>query len=144
MRERNCLINFIRHHGRSLIYSASVSPPALGAALAALELMETDPEPRLRLHANVARMRAGLVQLGFRVGQAKTPVLPIYIGEEMRMLPMWRMLFDEGVYTNAVIPPAVAPDATMIRTSFMAIHTAEHIDRALDVFEKVGRLAQLI
>ena len=138
------VINYVRHHGRSLIYSASISPASVGAALAALDIMENDPEPRERLHANVSRMRAGLVQLGFRVGEAPTPVLPIYIGDEMRMLPFWRMLFDEGIYTNAVIPPAVAPDATLIRTSFMAVHTDEQIDTALDVFERVGRLANLI
>ena len=89
-------------------------------------------------------MRRGLVELGFRVGESPTPVLPIFIGEEMRMLPFWKTLFDEGVYTNAVLPPAVAPDATMIRTSFMASHTAEQIDRALDIFERVGKMAQLI
>jgi len=138
------VINFIRHHGRSLIYSASMSPAHVAAALAALEIMENDPEPRERLHANVRRMRAGLKELGYTVGEADTPVLPIYIGDEMRMLPFWRMLFDEGVYTNAVIPPAVAPDATLVRTSFMAMHTPEQIDFALSVFEKVGKIAQLI
>jgi 8-amino-7-oxononanoate synthase len=138
------VINFVKHHGRSLVYSASIAPASLGAALASLELMESDPEPRQRLHANVTRMREGLVQLGFKVGTAPTPVLPIYIGDEMRMLPFWRMLFDEGIYTNAVIPPAVAPDATLVRTSFMATHTAEQIDRALDVFERVGRMANFI
>jgi 7-keto-8-aminopelargonate synthetase-like enzyme len=106
--------------------------------------MESDSEPRERLHANVARMRTGLKQLGFNVGDSPTPVLPIHIGEEMRMLSFWRMLFDEGVYTNAVIPPAVAPDATLLRTSFMATHTADQIDRALATFEKVGTLANLI
>jgi 8-amino-7-oxononanoate synthase len=138
------VINFIRHHGRSLIYSASMTPASVAAALAALDIMERDPEPRERLHMNVARMRNGLKQLGFRVGEQPTPVLPIYIGDEMRMLPFWRMLFDEGVYTNAVIPPAVAPDATLIRTSFMAIHTPEQIDEALSVFERVGKIANLI
>ncbi len=138
------VINYVKHHGRSLIYSASISPASLGAALAALDIMENDPEPRQRLHANVKRMRDGLVQLGYRVGEAPTPVLPIYIGDEMRMLPFWRTLYDEGVYTNAVIPPAVAPDATLIRTSFMAAHTPEQIDRALDVFERVGKMANLI
>lgn len=138
------VINFIRHHGRSLIYSASMSPAHVAAALAALDIMENDSEPRERLHANVRRMRKGLQELGYKVGDADTPVLPIYIGEEMRMLPFWRMLFDEGVYTNAVIPPAVAPDATLVRTSFMAMHTPEQIDFALSVFEKVGKIAQLI
>ena len=138
------VINYVKHHGRSLIYSASISPASVGAALAALDIMENDPEPRERLHANVTRMREGLVQLGFKVGEAPTPVLPIYIGEEMRMLPFWRMLFDEGVYTNAVIPPAVAADATLVRTSFMAVHTPEQIDFALSKFEKVGKLANLI
>ncbi len=89
-------------------------------------------------------MRSGLIELGYRVGRAPTPVLPIYMGDEMRMLPFWRALLDEGVYTNAVIPPAVAPEATLIRTSFMASHTPEQIDRALDVFERVGKLANLI
>jgi 8-amino-7-oxononanoate synthase len=138
------VINYIKHHGRSLIYSASIPPPALGAALAALDLMESDSEPRERLHANVKRMRSGLKQLGYSVGESPTPVLPIHIGDEMRMLPFWRMLFDEGVYTNAVIPPAVAPESTLIRTSFMATHTAEQIDRALSIFEKVGNIANLI
>lgn len=138
------VINYVKHHGRSLIYSASISPASVGAALAALDIMENDPEPRERLHANVSRMREGLMQLGYRVGRAPTPVLPIYIGDEMRMLPFWRALYDEGVYTNAVIPPAVAPDATLIRTSFMACHTTEQIDRALEVFERVGKMANLI
>lgn len=138
------VINYIRHNGRSLIYSASISPASLGAALAALDIMESDPEPRERLHANVDRMRAGLVQLGYRVGTARTPVLPVYVGEEMRMLPFWRTLLDYGVYTNAVIPPAVAPDATLIRASFMATHRPEQIDFALGVFERVGKLANLI
>jgi 8-amino-7-oxononanoate synthase len=138
------VINYIKHHGRSLIYSASISPASLGAALAALDIMERDSEPRERLHANVKRMRDGLIQLGFKVGRTESPVLPIHIGEEMRMLPFWRMLLNEGVYTNAVIPPAVAPDDTMIRTSFMATHTPEMIDRALGIFERVGKLANFI
>jgi len=138
------VIEYIKHHGRSLIYSASISPASLGAALASLDIMETEPEHKERLHSNVARMRKGLVELGYKVGEATTPVLPIYIGEEVRMLFFWKALFDEGVYTNAVIPPAVAPDDTLIRTSFMASHTHEQIDRALDVFERVGKLANLI
>lgn len=138
------VINYIRHHGRSLIYSASMSPAHVAAALAALDIMETDSEPRERLHANVRRMRKGLKEMGYKVGEGDTPVLPIYIGDNMRMLPFWRMLFDEGVYTNPVIPPAVAPEDTLIRTSFMAMHTPEQIDRALAVFEKVGKLAELI
>ncbi len=138
------VINYIRHHGRSLIYSASMPPANVGAALAALDVMENDPEPRERLHANVRRMRKGLKELGYKVGDGDTPVLPIYIGDNMRMLPFWRALLDHGVYTNPVIPPAVAPDDTLIRTSFMAIHTPEQIDFALSVFEKVGKLAQLI
>ena len=138
------VIEFIKHHGRSLIYSASMTPPAVAAALAALDIMDNDDEPRARLHANVERMRAGLVQLGFKVGTAPTPVLPIYVGEEMRMLAFWKALLEHGVYTNAVLPPAVAPDDTLIRTSFMATHTHEQIDRALSVFETVGKMAQLI
>ncbi len=138
------VINYIKHHGRSLIYSASMTPPAVAAALAALNIMENDDEPRQRLHANVERMRNGLVQLGFKVGTAQSPVLPIYVGEEMRMLAFWKALLEHGVYTNAVLPPAVGPEDTLIRTSFMATHSNEQIDRALDVFETVGKMATLI
>jgi len=138
------VIDYIKHHGRSLIYSASMAPPSVAAALAALDVMETDSEPRERLHANVRQMREGLLQLGFKVGTAPTPVLPIYVGEEMRMLAFWKALLEHGVYTNAVLPPAVAPDDTLIRASFMATHTSEQIDRALDVFETVGKMATLI
>ncbi len=138
------VIDYIKHHGRSLIYSASMTPPAVAAALAALDVMENDDEPRQRLHANVERMREGLMQLGFKVGTAPSPVLPIYVGEEMRMLAFWKALLEHGVYTNAVLPPAVAPDDTLIRTSFMATHTTEQIDRALDVFATVGKMAMLI
>ena len=138
------VIDYIKHHGRSLIYSASMTPPAVAAALASLDLMENDPEPRERLHANVRRMREGLVQLGFKVGTAETPVLPVYVGEEMRMLAFWKTLLEHGVYTNAVLPPAVAPDDTLIRTSFMASHSNEQIDRALDAFATVGKMANLI
>lgn len=138
------VIEYIKHNGRSLIYSASISPPSLGAALAALRIMQREPEHRERLHANVIRMRKGLRELGFRVGDAPTPVLPVYIGDEMRMLPLWRTLLDKGLYTNAVIPPAVAPDETMIRLSFMATHTEEQIDRALGIFEEVGKIGRFI
>jgi len=138
------VIDYIKHHGRSLIYSASMTPPSVAAALAALDVMDSDDEPRERLHANVERMRSGLIQLGFKVGTAPTPVLPIYVGEEMRMLAFWKALLEHGVYTNAVLPPAVAPDDTLIRTSFMATHTNEQIDRALDVFKTVGKMATLI
>jgi 8-amino-7-oxononanoate synthase len=138
------VIEWVRHHGRSLIYSASMSPAALGAALGALDIMERDGEPRQRLHHNVDRMRRGLRELGYRVGLHPTPVLPIYIGEEMRMLPFWRMLLDAGLFTNAVIPPAVAPDETLIRLSFMASHSDAQIDHALSVFERLGRQAELI
>ena len=138
------VIDYIKHHGRSLIYSASMTPPSVAAALAALDVMDSDDEPRERLHANEERMRSGLIQLGFKVGTAPTPVLPIYVGEEMRMLAFWKALLEHGVYTNAVLPPAVAPDDTLIRTSFMATHTNEQIDRALDVFKTVGKMATLI
>jgi 8-amino-7-oxononanoate synthase len=133
------VIEYIQHHARSLIFSASMPPPNIATVEAALEIIQNEPERRERLWENTGYMRQGLKHLGFDTGLSETPVIPVVIGDDMLTFRFWRELFDEGVYTNPVISPAVPPGRALLRTSMMATHTREQLDRALSAFEKVGR-----
>jgi len=133
------VIHYIKHHARSLIFSASITPASAATVLAALDIIEKEPEHHARLWRNVRRMDAGFRSLGFNTLGSRTPVIPILIGEDMTTFAFWKALYDGGVYTNPVIPPAVPPDQCLIRTSFMSSHEDSHLDRILSVFERVGR-----
>lgn len=138
------IIDFIQHHARALIFSASIPPPNAAAALAALQIMRTEPERVERLQRNGDRWRSGLQQLGFNTGNSVSPIVPVIVGDDMVTFGMWRMLLDEGVYTNPVISPATPNGRQLLRTSCMATHTNDQIDRALEAFAKIGKLANLI
>jgi 8-amino-7-oxononanoate synthase len=133
------VVSFIKHHARSLIFSASIPPANTAAALAALEVMRTEPERPARVLANAEKMRKGYRRLGFNIGNSVTPVVPIIIGDDQLTFMMWKTLFDEGVFVNPVISPAVAPGHQLLRTSYMATHTDEQLDKVLGIFEKVGK-----
>jgi len=107
--------------------------------MAALEIMQTEPERRHRLMAIAEKMRRGYKALGFNVGDTQTPIIPIIIGDDMKTFMTWKALFAAGVYTNPVISPAVPPGMASLRTSYMATHTDEQMDRVLDIFAKVGK-----
>ncbi len=138
------VIEYIQHHARSMIFSASMPPAAVAAVLAALDVIETEPERRKQLWKNTRKMLKGLKELGFDTGRSETPVIPIVVGDMMKALEMWRKLFENGVYVNVVLPPAVPQGRALLRTSYMATHTEEQLDFALDVFEKVGKECGLI
>ena len=138
------VIYFIKHNGRAFLFSASLPPASTAAALAALDIIETEPERRERLWANARRMKKELAGLGFNTGDSKSPVIPIIVGEEIRLATFWRRLLDAGVYTNAAVTPAVEPDRALIRTSYMATHEDKHLDRALEIIAKVGKQCSLI
>jgi len=140
----SAVIEWIQHLARSLIFSASLPAPNVAAALAALDVMEREPERVTRVNEIADRMRAGYRALGFDVGESETPIIPIFIGESMTTMKVWRGLFDAGVYVNVAIPPAVPPGKSLLRTSVMATHTNEQLDRALEAFAKVGRAHRLI
>jgi 8-amino-7-oxononanoate synthase len=140
----SAVIEWIQHLARSLIFSASLPAPNVAAALAALDVMEREPERVTRVNEIADRMRAGYRTLGFNVGESETPIIPIFIGESMTTMKVWRGLFDAGVYVNVAIPPAVPPGKSLLRTSVMATHTNEQLDRALEAFAKVGRAHRLI
>lgn len=134
------VIHYIQHHARSLIFSASIPPANAAAALAALDIMEREPERVERLYRNAEKMRAGFRALGLDTGNSVTPVIPIIIGDDLKTFAVWKALLDGGVFTNPVISPAVPPGRSMLRTSYMATHTEEQLDRVLDVFAQVLRV----
>lgn len=138
------VIHFIQHHARALIFSAAPPASNVAAALAALDIIENEPEHVERLWAIADRMRSGLSELGFDTGPSVSPIIPIIVGEMEEALLAWKALFEAGVYTNAFVPPGVPEGRCLLRTSYMATHTDEQIDRALDIFETVGREIGLI
>lgn len=138
------VIDFIKHNARSLIFSASIPGPNAAAALAALHIMQREPERIERVNQIGATMRAELTRLGFDIGFSETPVIPIIIGDDTRTFQSWKLLFENGVFVNPVLSPAVPPGRQLLRTSYMATHTDDQIDQVLTVFEKVGSQLGLI
>ncbi len=137
-------IHWIQHLARSLIFSASPPAPNVAAALAALDVMEREPERVERVNAVADRMRRSLAELGFDVGESQTPIIPLFIGDSLATMKAWRALFDAGVYVNVAIPPAVPPGKALLRTSYMATHTDAQMDQVLETFAVVGRSLGLI
>jgi 8-amino-7-oxononanoate synthase len=138
------VIHYLKHHARTLIFSASTPPASIAAAVAALDVIETEPERREQLWRNTRRMQEGLKSLGYDIGASETPIVPVVIGELERMLGFWKMLFDAGIFTNPVTPPAVPENSCRIRISLMATHTDEQIDAVLDVFASAGKKMAVI
>jgi len=138
------VMHYVQHHARSFMFSASMPAANVAAVLAALDIMENEPERIERLWRNSEKMRVGFKALGFNTGQSTTPVIPIIIGDDMQTVFAWNALFNAGVYTNTVLPPAVPPNKSLLRTSYMATHTEEQLDRVLDIFATVGKELGLI
>jgi 8-amino-7-oxononanoate synthase len=138
------VIHYIKHYARSLIFSASIPPGNAAAALAALQVMREEPERIARVNEIGRKMREGFKSLGFDIGNSVTPVIPIIIGDDQLTFDTWRYLFEGGVFVNPVISPAVSPGRQLLRTSYMATHTDEQLDRVLSVFEEVGKRVGLI
>ena len=138
------ILHYLRHHARALIFSASMPPASVATVLAALEVMRSEPERRENLWRLTRRMHAELKGLGFDIGTSETPVIPVVIGEMEDTFVMWKALFDAGVFTNPVMPPAVPPSECRLRISLMATHTDDHLDRVLEAFASVGRQLAVI
>lgn len=138
------VIHYIQHQARALIFSAALPAPAAAAVLAALEIMETEPERVVRLWENAEYMRTNFKMLGYDIGESNTPIIPILLRDQYRTVLAWRALIEEGVYTNPVVPPGVPPNSSLLRTSYMATHTRDQLDRALAAFKVVGERLDLI
>ena len=139
-----CVIEHVKHNARTQIFSAAPPPASMAAAIKALEIVEVEPERRKQLWENTEYMQRELDALGFDTGNAASPVIPIAIGDDMDAYAAAMELQDEGVFVNPVVPPAVPPGRALIRTSYMATHTRDHLDLALEALAKIGRRRGLI
>ena len=135
----NEVINFVKHVGRSMIFSASLPPALVASVSAALDIIDEQPQLRERLWTNTHKMLKGYRELGFDTGESQTPIIPVIIKDGLKCYQMCRRLFENGVFVNPVVNPAVPPGRELLRTSFMATHTEEQLDRVLSAFEKVGK-----
>ncbi len=133
------VIDFVKHTARSLIFSASAAPASTAATLAALDVIESEPERRARLWKNVAMMSAEFQRLGYDVSASRSPIIAIPVGGDVETFTFWKRLHEAGVFTNPVVSPAVPPGEGMLRTSYMATHRTEDLERVVAAFARVGR-----
>jgi 8-amino-7-oxononanoate synthase len=133
------VIHFLKHHSRPLIFTAALPPANTAGVLAALHVLQREPDRRERLWTNARRLQDGLRGLGFDIGPTETPIVPVLIGPLEKTFVFWRKLFDGGVFTNPVVPPAVPPSQCRLRTSVMATHSDAQIDTALEAFARLGK-----
>ena len=138
------IINYIKHNSLALIFSASPTPSSVAATLAALDILEAEPERVNKLVRNAQKMRTGLKDAGFTVLEGRTAIVPVIVGDDNLAFKMWRILFDAGVFVNVFISPGVPPGRQMMRTSYMATHEDEHLDKILDIFSDTGKKLGLI
>jgi 8-amino-7-oxononanoate synthase len=138
------VIDYIKHFARPLIFTASMPPAMIAAVMATLEIMENEPQHTQRLQSIAHTMVREFKTLGFDVGTAETPIIPLIIGDNEKTFTFWKVLFDNGVYANPVVSPAVPPDRSIIRTSYMAIHTDEELDQVLEICKKAGKQLGII
>ncbi|MDR2860633.1 MAG: aminotransferase class I/II-fold pyridoxal phosphate-dependent enzyme [Elusimicrobiota bacterium] len=133
------IIDYIKHTARSLIFTASLPPACVGAIDMALDLIVQEPERRERLAKISSRMLNEFKSLGFNVNKSQSPIIPLTVGSDETAFNMWRKLFDAGVFISPVVSPAVPEGHAIIRTSFMATHTDEHLEFILDNFKRIGK-----
>ncbi|MFH2202721.1 MAG: pyridoxal phosphate-dependent aminotransferase family protein [Elusimicrobiota bacterium] len=138
------VIHYIQLNARSMMFSAALPPACVAAISRAIDFIQDEPERRARLWDNAQRLRTGLQSLGLSTGVTETPIVPIEIGDDEEVFRFWRLAFDAGIFNNPIITPAVLPGHSLIRNTLMATHTAEHIDRALELFEHCGKKAGLL
>jgi 8-amino-7-oxononanoate synthase len=138
------VIHYIKHHARSMIFAASMPPACAGGVLAALEVIEREPERRRVLWENAETMRRAFRDAGFDTGVSETPIIPLVIGDQLGTFRFWKELFDGGVFANPITSPAVPPRMDLIRTSYMATHTPEQMERVIEIVTRVGRKLSLV
>lgn len=138
------ITNFLRHHSRSYIFTASIIPASTAAALKAIDIMESEPERQEHLWEITHFALDGFRNMGCEIGNTSTPIIPLFIRDDYKTYHVVRDLFDEGLFVNPVVSPAVAPQDTLIRFSLMATHSKAQVEYALDKFQKVFRKYELI
>ncbi len=136
-------VHWIQIFSRPFIFSASLPPSNAATVLACLDVLEQEPERVERVNKIGERMRDELRAMGYNIGTTQTPIIPIIIGDMMKTMQAWKVFFEAGIYTNVALPPAVPPELSLLRTSYMATHTDEQLDRVLEVFKKVKDLVHI-
>ena len=138
------ITNFLRHHSRSYIFTASITPASTAAALKAIDIMEQEPERQEHLWEITKFALDGFRNMGCEIGNTSTPIIPLFVRDDYKTYHVVRDLFDEGLFVNPVVSPAVAPQDTLIRFSLMATHTKEQVEYALTKIQQVFRKYDLI
>jgi 8-amino-7-oxononanoate synthase len=138
------VIDYIKHNARSIIFTASLPPACVGAIDASLDLIQQEPERRIELMNTARKMKEAFKSLGFSTNNSESPIIPLTVGTDIVAFKMWRMLFDEGVFASPVVTPAVPEGQAIIRTSYIATHTDEHLNFILEKFKKVGKACGVI
>lgn len=138
------ITNFLRHHSRSYIFTASITPASTAAVSAALDIMESEPERQENLWKVTDYALQGFKNMGCEIGHTETPIIPLYIRDNNLTFLITHELFEEGIFVNPVVSPAVAPNDTLIRFSLMATHTVDQVDIALDKIHKIFKRHNLI
>ena len=138
------ITNFLRHHSRSYIFTASITPASTAAALKAIDIMEQEPERQENLWKLTEYALEGFRNMGCEIGNTSTPIIPLFIRDNFKTFKVTRDLFEEGIFVNPVVSPAVAPHDTLIRFSLMATHTMDQVTTALEKIQKVFRAHGII
>ena len=138
------ITNYLRHHSRSYIFTASITPASTAAVSAALDIMLTEPERQKHLWDITNYALNGFREMGFEIGHTETPIIPLYIRDNNKTFAITRDLLNEGIFVNPVVSPAVAPNDTLIRFSLMATHTKDQVTYALEKIQKVFRAYGLV
>ncbi len=136
-------VHWIQIFSRPFIFSASLPPSNAATVLACLDVLEQEPERVERVNKVAERMRDELRAMGYNIGTTQTPIIPIIIGDMMKTMQAWKVFFEAGIYTNVALPPAVPPELSLLRTSYMATHTDEQLEKILEVFKKVKDLVHI-
>lgn len=138
------VIEWVKHKARAMVFQASMTPASVAAALASLEIIEAEPERRERLWRIANKMRTAFRMLGYDTGVSDGPVVPVFIGDQIKCFRLWKALYENGVFANPVIPPAVEPGHALMRTSYMSIHQDHQLDRVIEQFEVLGKKFKVI
>ncbi|NVN96402.1 MAG: pyridoxal phosphate-dependent aminotransferase family protein [Bacteroidetes bacterium] len=137
-------INFLKHNSRPYIFSASITPASTASVIAALEIIMNEPERIEKLWANTNYALDNLRVMGFDIGHTESPIIPLYVRDNLKTFKFTKMLFEDGIFVNPVVSPAVSSDSSLIRFSLMATHSFEQIDYALDKISKNAKKLQII
>lgn len=138
------VISYIKHFARSLIFSASITPASVATVLATLDIIQNEPERRQRIWEITKKMKSGFQSMGYDTGPTETPIIPVYIRNDELAFMLWKLLRENGIFTNPVVYPAVPKGEALIRTSYSATHSDEELDTVLGTFEACGKLLGIL